>query len=302
MLDIAGDVRLMHQVAMARRRLRFDNGALALHGVKLAFRLEDDGKTPQLCEPYPIRESNRLVEEYMLMVNYPVSQRLITNAGDLALLRQHPPPIQKGLDDVLEVARLMGFHIDVTNYASLQESLRRISHECTNEIILQAITEILMTPMMPVEYIAAGASYNSTFWRHFALNIPYYTHLTSPIRRYTDMIFHRLLQATNDGPDAVKNYYQTMKEIDDIASHCNNKRMGSKRAQERSDRVFLSLYLLKNAMPKVMAIVVSVREKSLMVFVPSLGLNQFVNLDEHFSFDIHTERQRRRQENIFEAM
>ena len=89
--QVAADVRLMHKVAMARRKLRFGNGALALNGIKLAFQLEADGETPKLCAPYPIRDSNRLIEEYMLMANYFVAQRLITHAHGRALLRNHSP-------------------------------------------------------------------------------------------------------------------------------------------------------------------------------------------------------------------
>ena len=74
--EVADDVRLMHKVAMARRKLRFENGALALNGIKLAFTLDEDGETSQLCAPY----SNRLIEEYMLLANYLVAQRLITHA------------------------------------------------------------------------------------------------------------------------------------------------------------------------------------------------------------------------------
>jgi DIS3-like exonuclease 2 len=85
--EVAADVRLMHKVAMARRKLRFAHGAVALHGAKLTFQLEEDGQTPSLCEPYPIRDSNRLIEEYMLLANYLVAQKLITSAGGLALLR-----------------------------------------------------------------------------------------------------------------------------------------------------------------------------------------------------------------------
>jgi DIS3-like exonuclease 2 len=70
----------MHKVAMARRALRFQNGALALNGIKLTFQMEDGGKISSLCEPYPIRDSNRLIEEYMLIANYLVAQRLITHA------------------------------------------------------------------------------------------------------------------------------------------------------------------------------------------------------------------------------
>lgn len=85
--EVATDVRLMHKVAMARRKLRYTNGAIALNGAKLTFQLENDGQTPSLCEPYPIRDSNRLIEEYMLLANFLVAQKLITSAGGLALLR-----------------------------------------------------------------------------------------------------------------------------------------------------------------------------------------------------------------------
>merc|ERR1712130_283606 len=105
--QVADDVRLFHKVAMARRKLRFDNGALALNGVKLTFQLDPaDGQTPLLAAPYPIRDSNRLVEEYMLLANYLVAQRLITHVeGERAVLRNHPEPLEDGLDKVAAVAK-----------------------------------------------------------------------------------------------------------------------------------------------------------------------------------------------------
>ena len=277
---VADDVRLMHKVAMARRALRFQNGALALNGIKLTFQMEDDGKTPSLCKPYPIRDSNRLIEEYMLIANYLVAQRLITHAGGLAVLRQHMPPLNQGLQTVIDVAADRGFEIDGTTSQTLQESLSRMSRECDDELTMQCITELIMTPMKPAEYIAAG-QFEAIDWAHFALNIPYYTHFTSPIRRYPDVLVHRLLQATLDGNDAVDAYHQSEEEIQAICGHCNEKRMASKKAQERSDRVFLSIFLKSNPILSTLGVVVSVGEKAFTVFVPSIGMSGLVYLDEH---------------------
>ena len=186
--QVAADVRLMHKVAMARRKLRFGNGALALNGIKLAFQLEDDGETPKICAPYPIRDSNRLIEEYMLLANYFVAQRLITHAHGRALIRNHSPPIEQGMQTVVDVSKeAHNFDIDTTNSSTLQASLSRLSRECDDELVVQCVTESLMTPMKPAEYIAAG-ELDEMDWHHFALNIPYYTHFTSPIRRYPDVI------------------------------------------------------------------------------------------------------------------
>jgi DIS3-like exonuclease 2 len=277
--EVAADVRLMNKVAQARRRLRFQNGALALNGIKLAFQLEEDGETPMLCAPYPIRDSNRLVEEYMLLANYFVAQRLVTHAGGLALLRHHPPPLMDGIEQVVSVAKEgIGFDIDPTSSRSLQASLSRLGRECDDELVMQCVTEMLMTPMKPAEYMAAG-SMEPELWRHFALNIPFYTHFTSPIRRYPDVIVHRLLQATLD--DDVDAFSMDQAAVQSVSDHCNEKKMASKKAQDRSDRVFLALYLRRKPMKGQLGVVLSVGEKTFSVFVPELGCSVKLFLDEH---------------------
>lgn len=296
--DVAADVRLMHRVAMARRRLRFENGALALNGVKMTFQLgsggsgdgsggdeDDNDKAPELAEPYPIRDSNRLVEEYMLLANYLVAQRLLERTGGLALVRMHPPPLQRGLANVVEIAReASGYLIDPSTSRSLQSSLSRLGRTCDDELVLQCITELLMIPMRPAQYIAAGEVDDELGWRHFALNIPYYTHFTSPIRRYADVIVHRLLEATlDDGGSAVADFPRTQKEIHEVAEHCNDKKLASKSAQDRSDRVFLSLFLRSH--PErgsgLLGVVLSVGEKAFAVYVPGLGMSGTVYTEEH---------------------
>lgn len=86
-------------------------------------------------------------------------------------------------------------------------------------------------PMQNAEYVAAGAADS---WRHYALNIPVYTHFTSPIRRYADVMVHRILTATLDG--TVESTYE-VDAIEKTAEHCNDKRLAAKAAQERSDEV-----------------------------------------------------------------
>jgi DIS3-like exonuclease 2 len=167
---------------------------------------KSDGQTPLLAAPYPIRDSNRLVEEFMLLANYLVAQRLITHAGGRPLLRNHPEPLDDGLDDVAAVAKAgIGFDLDITTSATLHASLNRLARECNDPLVLLSVTQMLMNPMRPAVYIAAGLM-ESELWRHFALNIPYYTHFTSPIRRYPDVMVHRLLQATIDGEKAIQGY------------------------------------------------------------------------------------------------
>jgi exoribonuclease R len=145
--EVAADVRLMHRVAMQRRKLRFENGALALNGIKLTFKLDQDGETPLVAAPYPIRDSNRLVEEYMLLANYLVAQRLLSHAGGRAVLRYHPEPSDEGLDKVVAVAQANGYRIDTSSSQALHDSLCRLSRDCHDPLVLQSVTNMLMTPM-----------------------------------------------------------------------------------------------------------------------------------------------------------
>jgi len=202
----------------------------------------------------------------------------LTHAGGYALLRRHHPPLSAGLGEVVFGASLVGYKVDPTHSGTLQSSLNRIGRECNDPITIQSLTCMLTQPMKPAEYIAAG-EYSTLDWRHFALNIPYYTHFTSPIRRYPDIIVHRLLEATLN--DSIDDFGQVPIEINEVALHCNEKRMFAKNAQERSDRVFLSLFLKLNPIKDILGVVVGVGEKTFTVFVPDLGLNESVFLDEH---------------------
>jgi len=112
-------------------------------------------------------------------------------------------------------------------------------------------------------------------------NIPYYTHFTSPIRRYADVLVHRLLQATIDGEEAVDRFPINSSGLNDRCEHCNEKRLASKMAQERCDVIFLSLFLRQHPMKSQLGVVMSLGSKAFTVFIPSIGVNAMLFLDEH---------------------
>ena len=279
--QVAADVRLMNRVAIARRKLRFDHGAVALNSVKLTFQLDTDGQTPILAAPYPIRDSNRLIEEYMLLANYLVAQRLITHAGGLACLRNHRAPKIEQMDKAAAVAKAgLDFDIDITSSQALHRSLVNLGQVCSDPLVMTCITQMMTLPMQQAQYFAAGTLPKEE-WRHFALNMPYYTHFTSPIRRYPDIIVHRLLQATLDGTESVQKFPQDVQQIESLCVHCSEMQMASKNAQQRCDRIFLALYIRKYPMTNQMGIVLSVGQKAFTVYVPSIGADAILYLEEH---------------------
>ena len=271
---------------------------MGLHRVKLAFKMKKDeqNKVPDLAEPYPIKDSNRVVEEFMLLANYLVAEKLIVDGMGGGVLRRHPRPLEKGLNEVVELAGAAGVSIDASTSEALQKTLNEFTKKVNeggsveDDLKLQAITALLTGPMQPAEYFAAGEVEREE-WCHFALNIPYYTHFTSPIRRYADVLVHRMLENCIVGGGAVEGYLGNLLSIENtgmLTEKCNERKLGAKKAQERSDRVFLALYLKDNPVESMMGIVIGVGERSFNVLCPGMGVESRIYADDHkdlFDFD-----------------
>lgn len=178
--ECANDVCLMNSIAQERRELRMSNGALVIRRPKMSFRLDDDGN-PSAAADYPIRQSNNLVEEYMLLANFLVAQEMLSRNGKSAFLRKHSPPDRNKLNDVKTSIGELGIVLDTSSSRGMHQSILAYSGEgdtATNS----AISHMLMTTLSEAQYFVVGDS-SSSSWAHYALDIPYYTHFTSPIRR-----------------------------------------------------------------------------------------------------------------------
>ncbi|NWI64701.1 DI3L2 exonuclease, partial [Todus mexicanus] len=95
-------------------------------------------------------------------------------------------------------------------------------------------------PFQMALYFCTGVLEDETLFRHYALNVPFYTHFTSPIRRYADIIVHRLLSASLGASSPIK---MEKEAIQRQADHCNDRKMASKRVQELSADLFFTIFV-----------------------------------------------------------
>jgi exoribonuclease R len=102
------------------------------------------------------------------------------------------------------------------------------------------------------------------------------------------VIVHRLLQATLEGNETVEEFPLDVETIGKICAACNTKKDGSRKAQERSDVVFLALYLRRYPKRHVLGVVLSVGKTAFTVFLPSLGVSALVYLEEHRDWIAYT--------------
>ncbi|RKP24583.1 hypothetical protein SYNPS1DRAFT_16981, partial [Syncephalis pseudoplumigaleata] len=185
--QIAEDIRLLHQLSQGLRKRRYDDGAVSIHSVKLAFDLDEAGM-PVDCHVYERKASHILIEEFMLLANISVAKRIAVTFPEQALLRRHAPPISRRMDSFTELSQQLGHHIDGSSSQRLQESLAAIDDP-------EVLCCLCIKSMRRARYFCTGAM-DITGFHHYALNTPLYTHFTSPIRRYADIIVHRLLAAS----------------------------------------------------------------------------------------------------------
>jgi VacB/RNase II family 3'-5' exoribonuclease len=200
-----------HHLARQRRANRYANGALSLQRSKISFILDGEGKPIQWFT-YVQKTANQMVEEFMLLGNELVA-RQIEKYTQSALLRCHPVPVEHKLQEYAKsISSVFGVDFQVASAGQVYQSLKTLTAGQTS-----AAVEMLLThAMRPAEYFSIGVTADQSLWRHYALNMERYTHFTSPIRRYADVIVHRLLFASLcNGP------VLPWEEVDKIAKVCS---------------------------------------------------------------------------------
>ncbi|KNE54823.1 VacB and RNase II family 3'-5' exoribonuclease [Allomyces macrogynus ATCC 38327] len=299
--DIKTAILHLYKLSRTLRGSRFANGALTMNNIKLAFVLDKTTGMPIGCKPYPIRESNQLIEEFMLLANQSVATKISDTFPDLALLRRHAPPGDDMMKKLAAKALAMGYQIDVTSSGALQQSFDRIS----DPVVARLLKHLCVRPMKRAVYLCTGATKSEKQWEHYALAVPRYTHFTSPIRRYADVIVHRLLMAALHIDDQVGGSDAEQKEaavaefvgahvatqtVADIAAQCNLRKLRSREAQDASSRLYLCQYLqyLIEARREATGIdahvararIIGIQDRSMELLVPSLGVEERAYYDK----------------------
>lgn len=264
----------LHSIAQKLREQRFVNGALRLDQLKLAFTLDHETGMPQGCHIYEYRDSNKLVEEFMLLANMAVAHRIHRAFPDQALLRRHPPPQSKMLNDLVEFCEQMGLRVDVGSAGALNKSLTKTFGDDKYSLARkEVLTNMYSRPMQMALYFCSGMLPDPEQFRHYALNVPLYTHFTSPIRRFADVIVHRLLAATLG--------YKSLPDVEPAAlqkqaDHCNDRRMASKRVQELSTNLFFAILVKECGPLESEAMVMGVLNQAFDVLVLRFGVQKRV--------------------------
>ncbi|KAM7155550.1 DIS3-like exonuclease 1 isoform 4-T4 [Molossus nigricans] len=251
-------------------------GALELEGVEVRVQLDEKKNIRDLIPRQPL-EVHETVAECMILANHWVAKKIWESFPHQALLRQHPPPHQEFFSELRECAKAKGFFIDTRSNKTLADSLDN-ANDPNDPIVNRLLRSMATQAMSNALYFSTGSCAEEEF-HHYGLALDKYTHFTSPIRRYADIIVHRLLMAaiSKDKKMEIKENLFSNKDLEELCRHINNRNRAAQHSQKQSTELFQCMYFKdkdQEAEERSISdgVIYSIRTNGVLVFIPRFGI------------------------------
>ena len=226
--DFAEEILTLNRLAQELRRQRFRNGAISFDREEVKFRLDENGK-PLGVYFKEQKESNQMIEEFMLLANRRVAEFCSHRRNEKGravprtmVYRVHDAPSEEKLDRFRQFILRFGHVFKATKGRAVAREMNKLFAQIKGSTEENAVSTMAVRSM-------AKAYYSTDNIGHYGLAFPCYTHFTSPIRRYPDMMVHRLLAHYLAGGKSVDKA-----EIDTLCEHASDREIVAAEAERAS--------------------------------------------------------------------
>ena len=268
--DYSEELQKFSHLASKLREIRFKNGGIDFNTEEVRFELDGEGR-PLSVKIKRMQEANKLVEDFMLLANVRVARFLAKIHPNknvptrTSVYRIHDIPDPEKLSNLRVFVSRLGYEMAKPNKFNSESLIRDLLHSTKNTPIAETVKTMAIRSMAKAEYSTENIG-------HYGLSFPYYTHFTSPIRRYPDVLVHRLLQHYLDGAKDVGR--------EELDKNCHHSGVMEKRAAEaeRASIKYKQVEFLKTRIGKTFqgivsgavprGIFVEIRENKCEGFVP----------------------------------
>ena len=219
-------LRQLDKLAKKLREARFKNGAVKFDREELHFDIDEKGK-PIRCYFKVSKDANKLIEEFMLLANRTVAESIGKVKKGLKPktlpYRIHDQPDPQKLETLRGFVVKFGYKMKTAGTkGAISKSLNTLMDECQGKKEQKLIETVALRAMMKAKYSVHNIG-------HYGLAFDYYTHFTSPIRRYPDTMVHRLLtKYQQGGRSANKDHYE------ELCEHCSDQELIAQNAERDS--------------------------------------------------------------------
>ena len=271
--DVFRLVRDMHTLAMMLRKRRMNRGAIELNLPDVKLEIDEDGKVAG-AHVEENTESHQIIEEFMLAANEAVAQALVDR--ELYLIRRiHESPSPAKLQELTKFMKILGIECD-----SLESrfEIKRIAETASERPEAAAIHFSILRSMQKAVYSPKEVG-------HYALASDAYCHFTSPIRRYPDLVIHRMIGDIIDGKKPDSNFDR----LAGLGQHCSRLEQRAEQAERELKKLKLLNYFADKIGQEMQAVITGVESFGLFaqgIDIPAEGLIPISNLpDDHYNFD-----------------
>jgi ribonuclease R len=281
--DFAEVILPLHKLAQTLLKRRRRNGSIDFDTGEAKFRFDASGLPSQIVKKIRL-DSHRLVEECMLLANKTVAKHIgavKSEAGAKPFLyRVHDEPDPSRLTDLSNFVKQFGYAFNVKNGVSSKD-LQKLLDKVEGSEVENVINEVALRSM-------AKAVYSEKNIGHFGLAFKYYTHFTSPIRRYPDLVVHRLLDAYGKGANG--EFTEKMRKLlPFIADQSSERERVASEAERMSVKVMQVEYMKRHVGDEFEGVIAGVTKFGLFVEISDLlveGLVRIADLaDDYYLFD-----------------
>lgn len=279
--DLAEEILTLDRLAKTLRKDRINKGAITFDRSEVRFNLDENN------EPIGVyfkvsKDSNHLIEEFMLLANRKVSEYISLNRkGEPTNLtfiyRVHDDPDPAKLEALRDFVGTFGYKLNLANTKKVAESLNKLLKDVQGKGEENMIETLAMRSM-------SKAIYSTDPIGHYGLGFEFYTHFTSPIRRYPDLIAHRLLQHYLDGGKSV-----SKQEYEEKCKHCSNMERLAADAERDSIKFMQVKFMEKHVGEEFTGVISGVADFGFWVQIPENGAEGLIKLrdlmDDSYIYD-----------------
>lgn len=231
----ARELKTLNKIAKAMRKERFKNGAIAFETDELQFKVDELGQTLEIFVKER-KDAHMLVEDFMLLANKEVATYIAKKGKGQEIpfpYRVHDAPDPDKLEEFQRYAAEMGVYLKFTTPKQIARSFNKLNEAAKEDERLRLLEPLAIRTM-------AKAIYTTDNIGHYGLAFDYYTHFTSPIRRYSDVLVHRILDANLKGT-----HRENKETLESWCKHISTQERAAMNAERESVK-YKQLEFLKN--------------------------------------------------------
>tara|TARA_B100000575_G_scaffold294171_1_gene308406 strand:+ start:1307 stop:3460 length:2154 start_codon:yes stop_codon:yes gene_type:complete len=249
--EVLNALKKLNNVAKKLRKERMKEGAISFDRVEVKFKL-DKKNNPEKVYFKNSREANKLVEEFMLLANKKVASFISKKTNVSSLFRVHDKPDEEKLSNLKKTVEDLGYALKL-NTQKTNVAINNLLEECNGRKEQNLIDTLTLRSMSKAEYTTENIG-------HYGLAFTHYTHFTSPIRRYPDIIVHRILQNYLSNENIEKRDI-----LEEICKHSSHREQLASKAERDSIKYMQTVYMRDKIGRRFKGVITGVTERGLFV-------------------------------------